>query len=116
MRNFTITALIFSGLIAFSAEAKPIPVSIISVNSDIFYFKVDRSFIGATVTVVSPTGQVILNEKVNRHKAIIDFYDEKAGKYTIVVTKDADVVDFVYEKYESPSDSSDHVNSIALIQ
>jgi hypothetical protein len=116
MRNFTISALIFSSVIAFSAESKPIPVSVISISSDIFYFKVDKSFIGASVMVYSPTGQVILNEKVNHHKAIIDFYEEQAGKYTIVVKKDAEAVDFVYEKYDSPVNSPDHVDAIALVQ
>jgi hypothetical protein len=96
--------LILSLLLAVSfstfASYKPssVPVSVISSKRDIFYFKVDKTFIGAIIEVKNSAGVVVLSQPVNSHKAILDFFLEDAGIYDIAIRKEGKVMEFVYQK------------------
>jgi hypothetical protein len=89
MKTFNLTILIL--LVALTAFSKQNPeknhVSVKTVKREIFYFKVDKQFLGATVNVYNKQGMLIVTEKVARRKNIIDFFDQYAGTYTIVITK-----------------------------
>ncbi len=98
MKFISTVAIIFFTSPVFHIHAKPAPVTVLSVRSDILYFKVDKSFIGATVEVHDPSGQLIYTEIVKHHKTLIDFYDQSPGIYTVVVRKDSNKVDLVYNK------------------
>ena len=100
MKNLSLSVLFLSCCFCLQANAKRPPVSVISMNSNIFYFKVDKSFIGATVEVYGAEGELKLSSKISHHKAIIDFYEENAGKYKIVLKKDGNTLDFEYEKLD----------------
>ncbi|MEO5979886.1 MAG: hypothetical protein ABIS36_13380 [Chryseolinea sp.] len=80
------------------ASANVSPVRVISTKTDIFYFKVDKSFIGAVIEVFSADGALLITDTVSHHKAIIDFYFERAGKYSIKMTKNDREENFTFEK------------------
>ncbi len=74
------------------------PIKVCSTKLDIFYFKVDKAFIGAVVDVYSPAGDIILSSPIRHHKVIIDFYVEEPGEYIIKITKDGVEEVFTYIK------------------
>jgi hypothetical protein len=80
------------------ASANVSPVRVISTKTDIFYFKVDKSFIGAVIEVYSPEDVLIISDTVTHHKAIIDFYLEKPGRYSIKIKKNDREAHFTFEK------------------
>ncbi len=81
--------------------AKGRNVEVISTKLDVFYFKVSKEFVGATIEVISPTGEVILTEKVMHRKALLDFYMRDPGTYTIWMKKDGVEEKFSYQKTNS---------------
>lgn len=58
-------------------------ISILSMRNEVFYFKVDQDFIGATVQVYDSTGTVVFTSQLNMKRNLIDFYNIETGKYTI---------------------------------
>lgn len=92
---------------ALWASHKACPVRVLSIKSDIFYFKVDKIFLGATVEVYAQNGEIIFTEKVTNRKTIVDFYFEDPGTYTIRLKKDGKEEHFTYHKMNP----SPHVNS-----
>ena len=101
MKNLITAALILIATSGLIASPKSEPVSVLSVKRDIFYFKVEKSFIGATIEVYANDGQLILTETVIRRKAIVDFYLENPGTYTIKLKKDDKEASFTYEKKDT---------------
>ena len=93
-----ILALILSPSVASATES---PVRVISTKSDIFYFKVDRAFVGAIIEVYSPEGVLIISDTVTHHKAIIDFYHQKGGRYSIKIKKNDREAHFTFEKADA---------------
>lgn len=83
------------------ASANVSPVRIISTKTDIFYFKVDRSFTGAVIEVYSPEGDLIVKDTLTHHRAIIDFYFENPGRYFIKIRKGDREADFTFEKTDA---------------
>ena len=96
MKTFNLTILVL--LISISAFSRQSPekhhVSVKSVKREVFYFKVDKEFLGATVNVYDKKGILIATEKAARRKNIIDFFHYEAGVYTIVITKGVLVEEF----------------------
>lgn len=62
-------------------------VSVLLAKREIFYFRVSKEFIGATVDVYDESGKMIVSEKVTRRKTVVDFAHRNPGLYTIRVTK-----------------------------
>jgi hypothetical protein len=85
-------------MLAGISQAKPQPVSVLSVRSDLFYFKVNKAFRGATVEVYASSGQLVYAGQVTRHRMLIDFFDRQEGDYTIRIKKDSVEVDYRYSK------------------
>ena len=85
----------------FVASSNVSPVRVISTKSNMFYFRVDRSFVGAVIEVLDAEGKLVLADTVAHHKAIIDFYYENPGVYSIKMKKDDRVWTFTFEKTDS---------------
>jgi hypothetical protein len=62
-------------------------ISVISVDREIFYFRVAKQLLGGTVDVYDQQGLVVHSEKVIKKKMIVDFFHREAGTYTIKITK-----------------------------
>jgi hypothetical protein len=58
-------------------------VSVLSTKHDVFYFKVDPAFMGATVQVLDSTGTVFFNMELHSKRNLIDFFYLESGLYTI---------------------------------
>ena len=102
MKKFTLVVLMLVASVGTWACPTHTPVCVISVKSDIFYFKVSKTFIGATVEIYSKEGERIRTETVLHHKTIIDFYLENPGVYTIKIKKDNLEHNFSYVKDAPP--------------
>ncbi|RAW02364.1 hypothetical protein [Pseudochryseolinea flava] len=62
------------------------PVSILSTNSSIIYFKLDKEIHNAVLEITDENGNVLVVETIKHKKVIVDFYFKKAGKYFIKIT------------------------------
>jgi hypothetical protein len=76
-------------LVAFQAQGQTesVPqqhhVSILSTKKEVFYFKIDSEFMGATVAVTDSTGAVFFSTELHSKRNLIDFFYLEKGKYTI---------------------------------
>lgn len=101
MKTLTIvlSILVITGASAFAREGNPqSSVRVLSVKRDIFYFKVCQTFIGGSIEVYGEDGAMILSDKIQNHKVIIDFYFQEAGVYKIRIKKDDREISFDYNK------------------
>jgi hypothetical protein len=67
-------------------------------HKNLFVFKTDRKYLGATVEVYSMSGDLVTAQRLLRRKMIIDFCDVKFGEYTIRIEKDGRKQEFRYLK------------------
>jgi hypothetical protein len=65
---------------------------------NVFVYKANRKFVGATVEIISANGIVITSSHLQKRKLIIDFGDVRLGAYTIRVSKGKEVEEIVYIK------------------
>ena len=65
------------------------PVHIVSTRMDVFYFKVDKAFLGAQLEIYSAEGVQLHSEKITRRKVRIDFYYEDAESLLFVLKRKA---------------------------
>lgn len=116
MKNLLIAVLLVANLAAFGTpKTSSVPVSVISSKRDIFYFKVDKTFLGAIIEVKNSDGAIILSDTVTSHKAILDFYLENAGTFMIEIRKDGETIGFEYLKSDPlPAWCSDKDRSVTL--
>ena len=81
-----------------SAMARSVPevshVSVLSVKREVFYFKVDKEFVGAFIEVYDQKGVLLIKEQVSKRKMIIDFFHREPGMYTIKIAKNGVVEEF----------------------
>ena len=107
MKKLILLLLVTLTLISTSALCahKSPPVTVLSTKSDIFYFKVDKTFLGAVVEVYTQDGEKIFAEMVVNRTAIVDFKLGNPGTYTIRMKKDGKEENFNYIK----TDSSDRM-------
>jgi hypothetical protein len=98
MKKLTLILLLLTASAASYARCKNAPVSVISTKRDVFYFKVNKVLVGSTLEVYSSTGEMIFTAKVCHRKAIVDFYLENAGTYSIKLKKGDKVEEFTYVK------------------
>lgn len=119
MKHLILFALIVTSISSF-AGSKPstVPVSVISSKRDIFYFKVDKTFIGAVINVKDSSGKIVFTDSITRHKAIIDFFLSAPDTYTIQVKKDNQVMEFIYHKKGDPLPAwaGENESPISMIQ
>ena len=53
----------------------------------VFYFKVDKVFLGADLEIYSQDGKKLFTQKVEHRKVLIDFYYEDPAKFIILIKK-----------------------------
>lgn len=102
MRYLILFALIVISIPSLASKRSTVPVSVISSKRDIFYFKVDRTFVGAVINVKDSSGKVVFTDTVMRHKAIVDFFLSTPDTYTIQLIKDSQTMEFIYNKKGDP--------------
>jgi hypothetical protein len=89
------------GLTALAGKTKSkSSVHLISTRMDVFYFKIDKKFIGSDLEIYSQDGLKVLTQKIDRRKVIIDFYFENPGKFIIMFKKDGHHEEFSFIKTE----------------
>lgn len=69
-------------------------ISVLSMKKEVFYFKVDADFMGATVEVTDSTGAVFFSAEVSSKRSLIDFFFLEKGKYTIHFERNGVVEEF----------------------
>lgn len=98
--------LVIAALLTFSdlqaQTCKDGLISVLSRKRDIFYFKVCNDFIGAQVEVFSSTGELLATSPIMTNKALIDFYFERPGKYSIKFKKGDEETSFEFTKEAPP--------------
>lgn len=94
--------LLVFGLILNVGFAKK-PVSILSTDSSIIYFKLDKEIRDAVLEITDESGKVLVSEKITRKKVIVDFYFKTAGKYFIKITCGSLVENFTFENVVNES-------------
>jgi hypothetical protein len=67
---------------AEKANPKPF-VHIMSARMDVFYFKLEKEFLGAQLDIYSEDGVTLFSQTIDHRKVLIDFYFENAGKFII---------------------------------
>ena len=88
MRNIVIlTCLLTLSTVGFAKEKGNSPVRVLSTKSDIFYFKVEKEFMNASIEVYDSKGQLLIRGVVTHTKTIIDFYNEAPGHFTVKIKK-----------------------------
>lgn len=83
-----------------SGKDKPHAVHVRNTHSDVFYFKVTPELWGAEIEVRNENNEVILTHRLSHKKALIDFYYELPGTYTINFIKGEHREQFSFVKAE----------------
>lgn len=85
------------GVFATQPEGKSVHV-ISAKQKNLFVFKANKNWRGASVEVIDKNGECISCQKLNKHKMIIDFKYVKPGNYSILISKADQVQKFQYTK------------------
>ena len=96
------------------ASGDPGPVKVISTKREIFYFKVDKDFVGALVEVFDKQGNKVIEQHIEKRKVIVDFFYDQPGVYTIRVSNGNDEQIFTYEKL-GPSHAERFAGDFVLV-
>lgn len=112
--KLTCITLLFA-ILALSTQAQSIRpqhnhVSVLSMKSEVFYFKIDADFMGATVAVSDSTGTIFFTSELHTKRNLIDFYFLETGKYTIHFERDG-----VIEEYHVWLDKKEGHNTSQFI-
>jgi hypothetical protein len=82
--------------------ARPKPkresIVVLSTKRGVFYFKVDKHLLGATIEVYNSSHDLTGKEFVYDRKMVIDFFYMPAGSYLIKIKKDGIIQEFQYLK------------------
>jgi hypothetical protein len=79
---------------AFAKEVRLVKTK----NRNLFVLRIDKEYAGAKVEVFYTNGEVVLSQKLEKRKVIIDFCNSISGTYTIRVVKGDMRKEFRYEK------------------
>jgi hypothetical protein len=84
---------------AMGALGDPGPVKVLSTNRDIFYFKIDKEFLGALLEVFDRDGNKVIEQRLEKRKVLLDFYYDQPGRYSIRISYGPMEKIYIYEKY-----------------
>lgn len=117
-RTVLLTSMLFLCLAASADEikAKSSSVHVVSSRMDVFYFKIDKEFIGAELEIYSQDGQKLMNQKLDHRKVLIDFYFENPGNYIILFKKNGTQEEFKFTKQDECLESEKPANLISVMQ
>ena len=98
VRVIILSVLFVSAAFVTEAKRKIVcnHVSVLSVKRDVFYFKVDSEFQGATAQVFNSQGEMVYSIDVHSKRALIDFFYMKPGAYTIKFSHGTQVEEHQY--------------------
>jgi hypothetical protein len=85
-------------------------VTLLSQKMDICYFKLCKDHTGSLVEVYSGTDSLLISNRVQSTKFLVDFYFEKPDKYTIKIKYEGLEKKFSYEKLTPPPLAVAHVD------
>jgi hypothetical protein len=99
----TLFKVLFVPMLLATAAAQSAPreeaVDVVpSKHKNLFVFKAERKFVGATVDVYYSNGDLVTTHTLQKRKMIIDFCDVKFGEYTIRIKKGDAVEVYRYVK------------------
>jgi len=118
MKKITLlTWLLFIALLSqaeTSPTKTPAHVHIVSKRMNVFYFKVDKEFLGADLEIYDMDGKKLFTQKVERRKILIDFYYEDAGKFIIFVKKGDTLEEFQFIK-DTPCLETDRPSELIAV-
>ena len=82
------------------ADTKPKKEAVVVVSDsyDMFTFKADKKFLGATIEVYNSNNTLTGKEFVFHRKMVIDFYYLPADTYRIKIKKDNELLEFQFIK------------------
>jgi len=98
LKRISLAVLLMSVSILSQALPREEIVNIPTRHKNLFVFRVDRQYVGATVEVYYSNGDLVTNHKLEKRKMIIDFCDTRFGEYTIKVVKGNKKQEFYYVK------------------
>ena len=91
--------LVISGSTAGASFSATDPIEAKEIKEkNLFVFKTNKKFLGASIEVLHSSGDVVTAQILAKRKMIIDFSDVKEGSYTIRVTKGKLKEEFEYKK------------------
>ncbi len=94
-----ILTLTFSTGISFAgAKPRKEEVVVLSTKREMFYFKVKKSFLGATIEVYDSSNKKTGSELVFAKRMLLDFYYMPADTYVIKIKKGDQLLEFQYTK------------------
>ena len=99
VKSLIIVFVLFSSA-AFAGHKKATPVHVLSTRSYIFYFKVQKEWVGGTVEVIDEAQNTVASERVDRMKHIVDFFFLPPGNYTVKIKKGTEEFEFCYANPE----------------
>ncbi len=73
-------------LVTFTNMASPLlGVEVLTTSHEIFYFKIDKAWIGGEVDVLREDSTPVMSQKIDKKKVVVDFFDLAPGIYKIVI-------------------------------
>lgn len=96
---FIATAILFGSVAKAQASSPDEAIDVLdSRHRNLFMFKADRKFLGASVEVYYTNGDLVTSQKLEKRKMVIDFCDVKFGEYTIRLKKGNEIQEYYYVK------------------
>lgn len=95
MKKVLIALFFLTGLSGMAATPHE-DVEVLSVEREVFYFKVDKAWIGADLEVIRWDGELMGSQTLLKRRALIDFYFLDPGEYVIVLRKGDREKEFQY--------------------
>ncbi len=77
------SALVMSNLLQADKFHPKTYVHVMATRMDVFYFKIEKEFLGAQLEIYSQDGAPVFSQTVDHRKVLIDFYYEDEGMFTI---------------------------------
>jgi len=100
MMRISLVVMLITGVsaIAYASPLEDTVTVIPTKYKNLFVFKTDKEYVGATVEVYYSNGDLVTTHTLEKRKMIIDFCDTRFGEYTIRVVKGDKKQEFHYVK------------------
>lgn len=110
------SVMVFAFFLALAGESKmKRPVQVVSKRMNVFYFRVDKTFLGAELNVYSEDGTRLFSQTVSERRVLVDFHYKDQGKYVIRLSKGNVYEEFTFIK-ATPCPPYEVTDGILVIQ
>ena len=97
--NTLVLALVLTTSVSYAgSKPKKESITVLSTKHEVFCFKADKKFLGATIEVYDSNNKMTGKEIVFDRRMIIDFYYLPADTYRIKIMKDNELLEFQFVK------------------